>query len=317
MELLKQLYGVYSPSENEKRMRKFIRRWIAANVPDADMVTDVAGNLLVVRGACDTYPCVVAHMDQVQDLHSKDFVTLDSHGVLMGYSPKNHRQEGLGADDKNGVWVALRCLEKYSVMKCAFFVGEEVGCIGSGKVDMAFFSDCRFVLQCDRRNAHDLITDVWGRMASDEFIMATGYAEYGYAPTKGAMTDVATLHSRGLAVSVLNISCGYYEPHTDCEFTVFAELVNCLGFVCHVIENCTEVYGFGPTPEPDEWPDEWQTGAAAELERAEMEWMMEGEIYGYNFSPDNFYMETADLFPHIGYADYMEVYEKLNKYKQF
>jgi hypothetical protein len=36
--------------------------------------------------------------------------------------------EGLGADDKNGIWIALQCLKKYDTVKVAFFVSEEVGC---------------------------------------------------------------------------------------------------------------------------------------------------------------------------------------------
>lgn len=35
MELLKTLYSIYSPSTGEKKMRRFIKRWIYNNIPQA------------------------------------------------------------------------------------------------------------------------------------------------------------------------------------------------------------------------------------------------------------------------------------------
>lgn len=39
----------------------------------------------------------------------------------------------------------------------------------------------------------------------------------------------------GLEVSCINLSCGYYEPHTDNEYTVVADLCKCYRFVRHII----------------------------------------------------------------------------------
>ena len=155
MELLKQLYKIHSPSGSEKKLRKFLKDWIRRNVPDAHYEVDNIGNLYVVKGESDTFPCIVAHMDQVQKTHSHDFQVVETKDVLFGFSLKNVELQGLGADDKNGIWIALKCLKKYPIMKCAFFVGEEIGCIGSSKCDMTFFTDCRYVLQCDRRGGND------------------------------------------------------------------------------------------------------------------------------------------------------------------
>ena len=56
------------------------------------------------------------------------------------------------------------------------------------------------------------------------------------------MTDILELKERGLNISCINISCGYYKPHTDEEYTVKKDLLGCLKFVEHIIENCTKVY---------------------------------------------------------------------------
>ena len=52
-------------------------------------------------------------------------------------------------------------------------------------------------------------------ICSDDFIKDIEPKEYGYTPTEGMMTDVEQLKENGLNISCINLSCGYYEPHTD------------------------------------------------------------------------------------------------------
>ena len=243
-ELLFQLYCIHSESGSEKKMRRFLRK-VAKDCGAEEIVTDNFGNLLITKGKSNTYPCLAAHMDQVQHVHSKDFTVVEIGGDVIGYSPKCHEQQGLGADDKNGLFVCLELLRKFDVMKVAFFVGEETGCVGSGKVDPKFFKDCRFIVQPDRRGGDDLITSMFcGEVCSDDFVEAIGYKNYGYKFAHGSITDVGELVERGVGISCLNLSCGYYEAHTDQEITVLSELENCLNFVEHIVETCTDVYPF-------------------------------------------------------------------------
>ena len=86
------------------------------------------------------------------------FIAYEAEDIIIGFSPKRKEQQGLGADDKVGLWIGLMCLQKFDCLKLAFFVEEEVGCRGSDKADMEFFRDCRFVIEPDRREANDLIT---------------------------------------------------------------------------------------------------------------------------------------------------------------
>jgi len=244
MKLLKRLYSIHSKSGKEQKMIKFLLWWIKTNIPGAKVELDKKiGNIYITKGVSDTYPCVVAHIDQVQDVHSRDFKAIETQDIIFGWSPKKREFQGCGADDKNGVWVALKLLQKYNCMKVAFFVGEEIGCIGSSKADMDFFTDCRFVLECDRRGCNDLVTSICAtELCSTEFIAATDFEQFGYHLEDGAMTDVLSLKENGLSVSCVNMSCGYYNPHTSHEFTVKKDLLNCLAFVEHIIENATGVY---------------------------------------------------------------------------
>ena len=244
MELLKKLYSIHSMSGHEDAMRKFIKNYVRENVPGC-VVVQKDHNVYITKGR-GTYPCVVAHLDQVQRNHSSDFRVLELDGRLFGFSAKNARQEGLGADDKNGIWVALKCLERFDNIKVAFFHSEEIGTVGSGEADMKFFKDCRFVIEADRRNGGDLITDICGDICSQEFKddIAEIADVHGYKETSGMLTDVETLSDNGLGLSCINFSCGYYNPHTDQEYTVIEELENCLDFAMDIIEKCTKVYKF-------------------------------------------------------------------------
>ena len=245
MELLFNLYGIHSMSGQEHAMRKFIKKYVHAKYPGIWVRQD-HGNLYIRKGEAETYPCVVAHLDQVQTKHSPDFKVFLYDDVLFAYSAENGRQEGLGADDKNGIWVALKCLERFDNIKIALFKEEEIGCGGSSVALLNFFEDCRFIAQVDRRNAGDLITDISGSLVSEEFRadLLPIAERFGYKETYGMMTDVEELEDRGVGLSCINMSCGYYNPHTDTEYTKWSELQNTRDFVFAIIEGCTDVYPF-------------------------------------------------------------------------
>ena len=243
MELLKQLFSIHSKSGKEGKIRKFIWNWVRQTVPDAKIECDKPGNLYVTKGKSDTYPCIVAHMDQVQERHSKDFIAYEAEDIIIGFSPKHEEQQGLGADDKCGLWIGLKCLQKFDCLKLAFFVGEEVGCKGSGLANMAFFDDCRFVIEPDRKGSEDLITQIgWTPLCSDDFLKDIGFKKFGYKETDGMMTDIEALKDHGLLLSCINVSCGYYKPHSNEEFVYKPALLNCFAFVEHIIKTCTKVY---------------------------------------------------------------------------
>lgn len=241
--LLKKLYAIHSPSGNEERMMNFLISYLKSLPGNIKLGKDSYGNLYAIKGESKTFPAIVCHADQVQRNHSKDFKAIETRDIIFGYSPSNHQIEGLGADDKNGVLIALEALKKYDSLKAVFFKEEETGCGGSSHCELSFFNDCRFVIQCDRRGNSDLITNIGCiDLCSEKFIQDIDPETYNYKCEVGLMTDVETLKERGLSVSAVNISCGYYNPHTDEEITVKRDLEKCWKFVQHIIEDCTETY---------------------------------------------------------------------------
>jgi hypothetical protein len=243
MKHLFNLYALSAPSGDEIETRKYMMSELKKL--GARVTTDKAGNVYAVKGVCDTYPCIVAHLDEVHDYKRDGYKTYRIGDCLLGYDELTNEFVGCGADDKNGLYIALKLFASLDVIKGAFFVGEESGCIGSRQADMSFFVDARFVAQPDRRNGTDFITQIGGTdLCSEDFVADTAMyrTKYGYKVTTGLMTDVQTLKHKGLHVSCINVSCGYYEPHTDREYTRVSELNNCLALITDLFTNLNRVY---------------------------------------------------------------------------
>lgn len=260
MDLLKQLYAIHSPSYYEWQMIQFVRSWIAGHVPEAEVRMDEWGNLYIkkdlngndndnLNGNEKGFPTLVCHLDQVQDVHSEDFCVKEENGTLYGWSEANQQREGLGADDKNGIWICLRCLEECPRLKVFMAVGEEKGCIGSNRADMSFFADSLYVLEPDCKGGEEIHTNLKGiPCASPEFeqtllqfiIHNSSSSEATESITKfiispGKGSDIFALTLSGIGVSCANIPCGYHLPHKDDEYTVIAELEHSLAYIRHFI----------------------------------------------------------------------------------
>jgi hypothetical protein len=135
----------------------------------------------------------------------------------------------LGADDKAGMVVLLYMIENKVPGLYYFFIGEEVGCIGSGNLSTTW-SDTEFshtvtkVVSFDRRSDCSVITDQWmGRCCSDEFAseLALRLNSAGYnlklAPDDtGVLTDSAQFMD--IVPECTNISVGYNYEHTTSEY---------------------------------------------------------------------------------------------------
>jgi hypothetical protein len=150
----------------------------------------------------------------------------------------NHIEEGnfirtdgdsiLGADDKAGMIVLLYMIENKIPGLYYFFIGEESGCVGSGRLS-SIWNTTEFskyitkVVSFDRRGTNSIITEqLYGVSCSDDFAQELSNrlnsTELGFSfspdPT-GIYTDSAKFIS--LVPECTNISVGYYNEHTNSE----------------------------------------------------------------------------------------------------
>ena len=231
--LLHHLYTIHSMTGREWTMVAFVREYVSKHIPEAEIRMDRLGNLYITKGESEKgYPTLACHMDQVQTVHSEDFEVRQEGDVLYGWSERNQQREGLGADDKNGIYICIRCLETSPCLKVFMAVGEEKGCIGSNRADMRFFEDSLYVLEPDCKGGKEIHTVLRGiPCTSKDFEKALQVEANGFEITDGKTSDILALTLNSIGVSCVNIPAGYHNPHKDDEYTLLPELEHTLAYI--------------------------------------------------------------------------------------
>jgi tripeptide aminopeptidase len=217
-------------------------------IPGVSYKRDTYGNLYVTKGKLgknDSYPAYVCHTDTVHKINKTKVIYKTTQGnyFAMCYDD-GPEQVGIGGDDFCGIIVNLELLHRLKRVKCAFFLDEENGCLGSKAGDLSFFDDCRYAIQVDRRGNSDIIVNGSGtRLCSEEFEKAMDALGevYGYTHAEGRRSDVIALKERGLGISCCNLSAGYYKEHSKQEYVNERDLLNVIEF-CLAISNDKKVY---------------------------------------------------------------------------
>ena len=151
----------------------------------------------------------------------------------------------LGADDKAGMVVILTMIQNEVPGLYYFFLGEEVGCIGSGHLsrnweDVSFSKHINKVVSFDRRGTTSVIThQFYGRCCSDEFAeelstrLSSTSEDLKLRPDDtGVLTDSAQFMS--IVSECTNISVGYYREHTTSESQDIEYLQKLCKVVCKI-----------------------------------------------------------------------------------
>jgi tripeptide aminopeptidase len=163
------------------------------NTKGAVTSRDAFGNLYVVKGEATQYRCLVAHTD-INQTHRDNVRVYMNKDWIFGFDMEEGCQCGLGADDGIGISLAIEMFNRFDAIKLFFPMQEEIGCIGSSRCDVSFFSDCTMILQGDRRSfSNDLIVFTNGiQTCSEEFVEAASEIsdKYGYAAANGICTDI-------------------------------------------------------------------------------------------------------------------------------
>ena len=195
---------------------------------------DNVGNIYYLK---KNQPLLSAHMDTVgglEDLAMLKYVTYKN-GQIYGFG-------NIGADDKCGIFIILKLLEKYgNKLNFIFSVDEEIGGIGINHIDKTqgtVLDMCLYGIVLDRRNSGDII-GYNNNYCTENFedTIYTTISEFGYKPAIGSFSDADTLKDH---MSVINLSVGYYQPHTQNEFIIVKELINALNATDKIISTIRE-----------------------------------------------------------------------------
>jgi len=180
---------------------------------------DEFGNLFIKIGDSDVM--FTSHLDTATSAN-----TPVNH-VFDGDIIKTDGKSILGADDKAGVTIMLYMIKNNIPGLYYFFLGEEVGCIGSKKVAEVQRKEkiegVNKVISFDRRGTNSVITyqsskrccsDNFGKTLSAQLNQADVDFKYENDPT-GILTDSVQFIS--IYPECTNISVGYQSEHTFSE----------------------------------------------------------------------------------------------------
>jgi len=159
--------------------------------------------------ASGTIPvCLVAHLDTVH--------TMKPHGIFFDreedviWSP-----QGLGADDRAGVYAILKIIESGLRPHVIFTTDEETGGEGAIKITNDFlscpFKDIRYFIELDRCGKEDCVFYSCDNQSFIEYIES-----FGFSTALGTFTDIVFL-TEAWGIAGVNLSIGYYYEHTKTE----------------------------------------------------------------------------------------------------
>jgi len=184
-----------------------------------ELQKDEFGNLFIKIGESDVM--FTSHLDTATSA-----LTAVTH-VFDGNIIKTDGKSILGADDKAGVTIMLYMIENKIPGLYYFFLGEEVGCVGSRKVANVQkdqkIEGINKVISFDRRGTDSVITfqssqrccsDVFGEALSKQLNLADDTFSYKNDPT-GILTD--SVQFIKIYSECTNISVGYRSEHTFTE----------------------------------------------------------------------------------------------------
>ena len=267
IEFLKTVLSIPTHTYQEDRMIDFLIDYLSEK--KYPFKIDELGNIYVTKGQVldgEYYPCVVAHTDTVHPIDTiniREEQLKDSKGNL-NFSLKAYNDDGeptgIGGDDKCGVFACLQLLEEFDVLKVAFFVSEEIGCIGSKQADPVFFNDVGYAIQFDAPGDWMISEYCMGVQLFDrnseffkicnEVLTTTFNPECRYQ--SHPYTDVYALKQK-FDFSCINFAIGYHNYHTANEYVIVDEVYNGIKTGQEIIEKLgNKKYQFIP-PEKNQY----------------------------------------------------------------
>ena len=159
---------------------------------------------------------LVAHMDTVFSIHPRDIYYDERKGVC--WSP-----DGLGADDRAGIFAILTILKHGYRPSIIFTTDEEIGAVGASQLVEDIKSpesELKYIIQLDRRGTNDCVFYDCDNRDFVEYI-----EKFGFVETFGSFSDISVI-CPAWGIAGVNLSIGYEDEHTTSETLRVGAMLN-------------------------------------------------------------------------------------------
>jgi hypothetical protein len=154
--------------------------------------------------------------------------------------------QGLGADDRAGVYAILELIKMGLRPSVIFTTGEEAGGVGAFEL-LHDHRECPINTSClielDRRGKHDSIFYECGNKDFEEFING-----FGFKTNLGAFTDISIL-APDWNIAAVNLSIGFKNEHTIYEKLNTKHTDLTIQKVSAIIKSEPEYYDYQENPD--------------------------------------------------------------------
>lgn len=215
-------------------LAEYLNDWlVSSGTFEDEEVVYLPDGFIYAKG--DIPVCLVAHLDTVhRKLPSRIFHDAEEQ-ILWA-------KEGIGGDDRCGVYAILKILEDGQKPHVLFTFDEEKGALGASVAADMLQPELNFMVEIDRRGEKDC---VFYNCDNDEF---TKFIEdFGFDFAWGSFSDISYLAPAWKCAAV-NISAGYEDEHTDIETINYGWLFSNIGKLKNILNNSGTYFEYVSKP---------------------------------------------------------------------
>lgn len=196
------------------------------------------GNFILVHGQAPVM--LIAHLDTVHEQTVRDICLSADKNILM--SP-----QGIGGDDRCGVFALVKIYQSAKIKPWLLFTcDEEVGGLGAKQFSLAHqqrqlpteLDDLKFIIELDRKSSRDAVFYRCDNPDFEAYISGKGFKF-----AQGSFSDISLIAPE-LGIAAVNLSCGYYAPHTRHEYINRKELDSTIVKVVSIIGDSPNLLRF-------------------------------------------------------------------------
>jgi hypothetical protein len=171
-----------------------------------------------------------AHMDTVHSSPATEIFVSNKGNVS---SP-----QGIGGDDRCGIYTILSIIKQGYKPYILFTEDEEIGCVGAKKFvkDLDTYvdkPDIHFIVEIDRKGVDDSVFYECDNKDFETFINT-----YGFVSDFGSFSDICET-APAIGVAAVNLSSGYYNPHTLREYISLGDLGRVIDRVSAIVADAS------------------------------------------------------------------------------